>query len=207
MSSKPPHGWTTPIIGTVATVMLISGCSAERVNPPTFGSTTTPTATPTTPSTGPSPGPAKYTTAELKTCQEIKQRAGDDLPSPQPDDNQKAGSNSSSRTCTFKTAEQSIVFSVRFWENTDDATGVKSGAEHATTWFTERTKSWQQDGSVKLGSGGRWRDRSAAGCALEVLDENAVLTVLRSSNTTVNDEQCRDSVRELAKKFYAAAQP
>jgi hypothetical protein len=44
-------------------------------------------------------------------------------------------------------------------------------------------------------------------CGLEVLDENAVLTVLRTSDTTINEEQCRDSVRDLAKKFYAAVQP
>jgi hypothetical protein len=39
--------------------------------------------------------------------------------------------------------------------------------------------------------------------ALEVLDENAVLTIMRSD---AEGEQCRASVRELAKKFYAAVQ-
>jgi hypothetical protein len=207
MSSKPSRDWTKPVIGVLATVALISGCSAGRVETPTLGPTATPTSTPTMPPTEPPPGPVKYTTSELKSCPEIRQQVGGDLPSAQPDDNQKPGSNSSSRTCTFKTAEQSVVFSVRSWENTDDATGVESGAEHAKKWFTERTESWEQDTGVKIGSDARWRTKSSAACALEVLDENAVLTVLRSSNTALNDEQCRGSVRDLAKKFYAAVQP
>lgn len=60
---------------------------------------------------------------------------------------------------------------------------------------------------MKLGSDARWRAKATAACALEILDENGVLTVSRSSNTPVDEELCRGSVRELAKKFFAAVQP
>jgi hypothetical protein len=66
----------------------------------------------------------------VKPCLEIRPEVGADLPPAQPDENQTPGSHSS-RACTFKTSEQSVVFSLRSWENTDDATGVRAGAEYA----------------------------------------------------------------------------
>lgn len=145
----------------------------------------------------------KYTTERLKSCLDIRQQVGAELPVAEPDNDQSAGSHSSSRTCTFRAPEQTTVFSVRSWENTDDVTGVMSGGDHAQKYFTDRSASWEKDGGVKIGSDARWREERAPDCALEVLDENAVLVVIR----TGEGEQCRASVRELAQKFYAAVQP
>ena len=91
------------------------------------------------------------------------------------------------------------------WENTDDATGVTSGNDHAKKYFTERTGSWEKDDGAGVGSDARWRAPRASDCALEALDENAVLTVALTGGQ--EGERCRASVRELAKEFYAAVQP
>ncbi|MGW6935276.1 hypothetical protein ACWGE0_34810 [Lentzea sp. NPDC054927] len=64
-----------------------------------------------------------------------------------------------------------------------------------------------QDTGVKIGSDARWQEKHSTACGLEVLDENAVLTVIRTSDATIDEEQCRVAVRELAKKFFAAVQP
>jgi hypothetical protein len=71
-----------------------------------------------------------------------------------------------------------------------------------------RHRSWKKD-SANLGSDALWRKKESAACALEILDENGVLIVSRGTGTTIgyDEEQCRTSVRELAKKFYAAVQP
>ncbi|KJK49293.1 hypothetical protein UK23_14555 [Lentzea aerocolonigenes] len=111
------------------------------------------------------------------------------------------------RSCIFKGGESFVNYGVRSWANTDDATGVKSGAEYATKYFTERTKAWEKDGGVKLGSDARWREEGIGGCALEILDDNIVLTVASGNGTAVDQEQCRATVRGLAKKFFAAVQP
>lgn len=195
--------------GTVlvmAAMVLVGGCSIQRVEPPTFGPAPTVTTTPFPSLPTGLAAPVKYTQAALKSCPEIGQRAGG-LPPSQPDDDQKLGSNSSSRACRFKAAEQTVTLSIRSWDNTDDARGVRPGAEYATKDFTERTNGWEKDSSVNLGSDARWRTKSIAACALEILDENSVLIVSRSSGAAVDEEQCRGSVRELAKKFYAAVQP
>jgi hypothetical protein len=190
-----------------AAVVLVGGCSAQRVEPPTFGPapTVTTTAFPTLP-TGPV-APAKYTKAAFKSCLDVRQKVDGDLPSPQPEDHLQTDPSGSSWTCIFGTAEQTKILGFRSWENTDNAAGVRSGAEFAQKYFTERTKSWQQDNGVNVGSEARWRDKSTAACALEILDENGVLIVSRANGTTLDEEQCRGSVRELAKKFFAAVQP
>jgi hypothetical protein len=80
--------------------------------------------------------------------------------------------------------------------------------EVAFSSFSERTNAWEKDsGGVNLGSDVRWRTKSIGACALEILAENVVLTVASSHGTAVDEEQCRGSVRELAKKFHAAVQP
>ncbi|MEV6240700.1 hypothetical protein [Lentzea sp. NPDC051838] len=194
-------------IGVVAvTMVLIGGCSTQRVESPTFGPTPTVTTTalPTAP-TNPA-GPAKYVTATVKSCAEIGQGTGGRL-SPQPDDGRGLGSNSSARSCTVKAADQTEVFNIRSWDNTDDATGVRSGAEHAEKYFMDRTKTWERDTSVNIGSDARWRAKSTTACTLEVLDGNGVLTVGRVSDTSVDQELCRAAVRDLAKKFFVAVQP
>lgn len=183
----------------VAAVLLVAGCAAEQTETPTFESVSTPPVKPSEPP----PAPVKYTTERLKSCLDIRQQVGAELPVAEPDNDQSAGSHSSSRTCTFRAPEQTTVFSVRSWENTDDVTGVMSGGDHAQKYFTDRSASWEKDGGVKIGSDARWREERAPDCALEVLDENAVLVVIR----TGEGEQCRASVRELAQKFYAAVQP
>ncbi|SMD08475.1 hypothetical protein [Lentzea albidocapillata] len=190
--------------GAVAVLALVAGCSAKRAETPTFDPTSTPVSTPPTKPSGSPPGSVKYTTEKLKSCLEIRQQVGAELPASQPDDDQRLGSDSSARTCTFRAGEQSIVFNVRSWENTDNAAGVTSGPDHAKKYFGDRTASWEQDSGVNIGSDARWRAAQASACALEVLDENAVLTIMRSGT---EGEQCRASVRELAKKFYAAVQP
>lgn len=197
-----------PLVCVMAAAMVVvGGCSAKRVETPTFGSTPTVTTTPF-PSvpTGPV-APAKYTKATLKSCLDIKQEVGGDLPSAEPGKDQDLGSHSSSRSCTFRAPEHSVVLSIRSWSNTDDATGVRAGAEYAGKDFNERSKDWEKASGVNLGSDARWRAKHPTACGLEVLDENAVLTVIRNSETAIDEEQCRTAVRELAKKFFAAVQP
>ncbi|WP_143115938.1 hypothetical protein [Lentzea xinjiangensis] len=96
---------------------------------------------------------------------------------------------------------------MRLWENTDDITGIRSGTDYAEKYFTERTGSWEQDSGVRLGSDARWRTAHAAACSLEILDANGVMIVTHTDDTTIDEKQCRASVRELAKKFFAAVQP
>lgn len=199
-----------PVICVMAAAMVVvGGCSAKRVETPTFGPTPTVTTTPF-PSvpTGPV-APAKYTKATLKSCLGIKQEVGEDLPSAEPGKDQDLGSHSSSRSCTFKAPEHSVVLSIRYWSNTDDVTGVRAGSEYAGKDFEEHRKDWEKASGVDLGSDARWREKSIAACGLEILDENGVLTVARTSGTATgfDEEQCRGSVRELAKKFFAAVQP
>ncbi len=203
----PASGWAAKVIALTAMTALAGGCGVERVETPAFGPA--PTATTTSfPSMPTAPAkPMKYLPAALKTCLDIKQEVGGDLPPPQPDENQRLGTNSSSRACTFKAGESTIVFSVRSWENTDNAAGIRSGTDYAEEYFTERTKSWEQDSGVELGTDARWRANSTAACSLEILDENGVVIVTRADGTTIDQEQCRGSVREFAKKFFAAVQP
>ncbi|MDX3657630.1 hypothetical protein PV646_09975 [Streptomyces sp. ID05-26A] len=193
------------VVGAVAVLALVAGCSAQRAETPAVDPTSTPVSTPPTRSSGSAAGPEKYTTEKLKSCLDIRQQVGADLPPAQPDDDQRLGSTSSVKTCTFKAAEQTIIFNVRSWENTDNAAGIVSGPDSARKYFSDRTASWEKDSGVAVGSDVRWRDAQASACALEALDENAVLTVVRSGSA--ESEQCRTSVRELAKKFYAAVQP
>ncbi|NKE55579.1 hypothetical protein FXN61_01555 [Lentzea sp. PSKA42] len=197
-----------PVICMMATAMvLVGGCSAKRVETPTFGPTPTVITTPF-PSvpTGPV-APAKYTKAALKSCLDIKQEMGGDLPPPEPEKDQDLGSRSSSRSCIFRAPEHSVVLGIQSWSNTDDATGIRAGPDYAAKDFAEHSKTWEKASGVNLGSDARWRAKHPTACGLEVLDENAVLSVIRNSSTAIDEEQCRGSVRELAQKFYAAVQP
>jgi len=200
----PSKNWAVLAVGVLA---LVGGCSVERVATPTFGPapTGTTTAFPSIP-TGPAK-PMKYLPAALKTCLDINQEVGGELAPDRPDENIKLGTNSSAQGCYFKAGESTILFSVRSWENTDNAAGIKSGTDYAEEYFTERTKAWEQDGGVKLGSDARWRTANPAACALEILDENGVMIVGHAAGTAIDQEQCRGSVREFAKKFFAAVQP
>ncbi|MFD4671812.1 hypothetical protein ACFWNN_18915 [Lentzea sp. NPDC058450] len=174
--------------------LLIAGCSAERVETPTFDSTSTPVSPPS--------APVKYPAEVLRSCQDIRQRVGADLPASEPDDDSPAGAQPAAKTCLFKAAEQTITFAIKSWRSTD-ATGVVSGNDHAKSYFTDRTAGWDEEGAG-IGSIARWREARDSACAMEALDENAVLTV---AQTGVGGEQCRTSVRALAKKFYSAVQP
>ncbi|GLY48384.1 hypothetical protein [Lentzea sp. NBRC 102530] len=192
------------VVGLVTSAVLFAGCSAKRVETPEFDSASTPVSTPSM-KPGGSATPVKYTAENTRSCADVRQQVGADLPDPQPDGDQQPGAGSWARTCTYKTAEQAVVFAIRSWENTDDATGFTSGNDNAKRYFADRTSSWEKDGGVGIGSDARWREPRASACALEALDENAVLTVALTGGA--EGEQCRTAVRELAKKFYAAMQP
>ncbi|WP_394614876.1 hypothetical protein JNUCC0626_34255 [Lentzea sp. JNUCC 0626] len=147
----------------------------------------------------------KYTAENRKTCLNIQQEVGPELPTPQPDLGSPPGPYTSAKDCVFKAADQAVLFAVRSWENTDDVTGAKSGNDRAKKYFTDRTEGWDRDSSTNVGSEARWRETRASACALEALDENAVLTVALTGGA--EGEQCRATVRDLAKRFYAAMQP
>ncbi|MGW4208003.1 hypothetical protein ACWEIJ_08435 [Lentzea sp. NPDC004789] len=183
----------------MAATVFVGGCTSKPVETPTFSDVPTTTS---------SPAPVKYHQAALKSCSEIGQETGD-LPPAQPNDDQKLGSNSSARTCRFRGADHSVTLSIRSWDDTEDIRGARPAAEYAKDYFADRTQAWEKDIGANLGSDARWRTKSPAACALEILDQNGVLTVANSSNSSTgfDEQQCRTTVRELAKKFFGAVQP
>jgi hypothetical protein len=187
----------------MAAAVVLAGCGVETVGTPAPASGSSTTSTPP-------PAPAvKYVTSGLKSCPEIRQKLDVALPPALPEDNQR-GPGSAERICAFRSDESVVVLSIRYWETTEDITGVHPGVERAEKDFLERGRTRDQDSGVGLGSDARWRDNDTTGCTLEILDDNAVLTAHSGSRTSTTDgrnEQCRGPVRELARQFYAAVQP
>ncbi|MEO6088276.1 MAG: hypothetical protein ABIQ18_34700 [Umezawaea sp.] len=180
---------------------LASGCSVEPIQTPTFSSSTT--------STTPPPTPVKYSATGWTSCPEIQQKLSGDLPPPLPEDKQE-GPKWSLRICPFRSDDSLVVLRIKYWETTEDITGVHSGAERAKKDFLEDGQAREKDSSVNLGSDVRWKRDDTTGCTLEILDENAVVSAGSSNPKVLTDgktEQCRGPARELAKQFYAAVQP
>jgi hypothetical protein len=203
MSTKRHLRWIRRIGMASAVVTLVGGCSVEPIQTPTFSSSTT--------STTPPPPPVKYSTADWKGCSEVRQKLIGDLPPPLPEDKQE-GPKWSTRKCPFRDDDSLVVLSIQYWETTEDITGVHPAAERARKHFLESNRGRERDRRIELGSDVRWRssDKADTGCTLEILDENAIMTAhsgSRNSLTDASSEQCREPVRELAKQFYAAAQP
>lgn len=201
MSKNPLSAWQSVISVMAVAMVLVGGCSVEPIQTPTFSSGTT--------STTPPPAPVKYSTTGWKRCQEIQQKLSGDLPPPLPEDKQE-GPKWSLRICPFRSDDSLVVLSIQYWETTEDITGVHPGAERAKKDFLERGQAREKDSSLNLGSDVRWKRDDTTGCTLEILDENAVVSVSSSNPEALTDgttEKCRGPVRELAKQFYTAVQP
>jgi len=202
MSTKPHRTPNRPITILMTTVMVLAGgCGVEPIQRPTFSSSTT--------STTPPPTPVKYSATDWKSCPEVQQKLSGDLPPPQREDKQE-GFKRSLRTCSFRSDDTVVVLSIQYWETTEDIIGVHPGAERAKKDFLEREQGREKDRSLNVGSDVRWRQGDTTDCTLEILDENAVVSVGSSDPKAFsegNAEQCRGPARELAKQFYAAIQP
>jgi hypothetical protein len=200
--SKNPFSTWRPVIGVMAAAMvLVGGCTVEPIPTPTFSLVTT--------STTPPPTPVKYAATDWTSCPEIQQKLSGDLPPPLPEDKQE-GFKWSLRICPFRSDDSLVVLRIQYWETTEDITGVHHGAERAKKDFLEHQEAREKDSSLNLGSDVRWGRDDTTGCTLEILDENAVVSVGSSDRKAVTDgktELCRGPARELAKQFFAAVQP
>ena len=68
------------VIGAVAVVFVLAGCSAERAETPVFDSTSTSVSTPPTKPGGPTSAPVKHTAEKTRSCPDIRQQVSAELP-------------------------------------------------------------------------------------------------------------------------------
>ncbi|MCK2242822.1 MULTISPECIES: hypothetical protein [unclassified Crossiella] len=207
MGHNSHRDWSRPVLGLVAAATaFVSGCVGPSGSP-----TPTPTAGPATTSATPVPAALKYTFARLPGCVAL-QEAVRGLPRGERKEDS-TGGNSPDRSCTFRGAngDQSWVdLNIRVWESSENATGPQPGSKRAKDDFVRNATPRDEQASGP-GAEARWLDpdSSKIGCRLEVLDENAVLTVFYVSgrNDPPRGEQCRGRATELAGQLYAAVQP
>ncbi|GAA2842251.1 hypothetical protein [Crossiella cryophila] len=207
MGHNSHRAWPRPVLGLVAAATaLLSGCVSPTGTP-------TPTAGPVSTSATPVPAALKYTFARLPGCVAI-QEAVRGLPRGTREENS-TGGNSPDRSCTFRGAngDQSWVdLNIRVWESSENATGPQPGSKRAKDDFDRNaTPRDEQASGLAIGAAARWLDpdSSKIGCRLEILDENAVLSVFHVSgkNDPVRGEQCRGRAADLAKQLHSAVQP
>ncbi|MET9227472.1 hypothetical protein [Lentzea sp. NPDC003310] len=199
MSTKP-HRTRNRLVVALATaaIVMAGGCSVPSVQ-----------QYPTPTSDSAPPPTLKYRLDAFATCAEI-QRKAPDLPPPLAPQVSRSATRLVS-TCEFTASAGAgpfITFQVQAFGNEEDS----AGAELAKTAFTAPSSSGaEKDTRLNLGSEARWPDRAGgAGCKLEVLDENAVMTFTYSSGENDDDprsELCRESARDVTRKVFDAVQP
>ncbi|GGU26573.1 hypothetical protein [Lentzea flava] len=204
MRTKPHRTPKRPfvVLASVA-MMIVAGCSAEPVAVPTFSAST---------SSSSAPGPAKYASATFRTCEEIQQKEPELPPAPV-ESERGEGANQFTQECEFtnrKVEGVYFTFRVILYETKQDGYGFHSAAEVARTAFGNTSNSeTEKDVSVNIGSEARWvTPRPDVLCRLEVLDENAILSIAyQEKGSNSHSEHCRQGARDVARKIYAAVQP